>query len=308
MAYEYGRPNIDLGTGLLGALGSGLGAGVDSYQAARKQSADEDAKKKGLLIAAAEHGFNLDPDGNLTETEVHKAERDAKSRLIDSEIKKNLAEAQFKSNKGGILGQLTPAEKAADMAYGKEYTDFTSKGINSGSTIEKIEKLADKMATEGSKNDETLAFNQGGGLAAMAPDFLKSRNMIMERDQARNFANTTLKELFGGQLSDAEREAAAREYYNEALPREQNVEIMRQKLAEIKRAYEAKRAKADYYEKTGTLKGYKGLLTDDEIMSKIKSGPTPLERAAGDTNEGATAVNKKTGQRIIFKGGKWQPM
>lgn len=306
------------GMGLLlaSALGKGLESGVESYQQAerlrqsREQAeADAKARKLGLLLQAAKEGFNIDDAGAISESETGKIDRQLERDYKKSVIEKNKADAKKKSG-GGLLGPLTPGETAVDKAYGKEYVDFTTKGINSGSTIEKIEQLANDMEATGASKDELLALDEGGALANIAPDFFKSRKMIKERDQARNFANTTLKELFGGQLSDAEREAAAKEYYNEALPREENIKIMRQKVAEIKRAYEAKRAKAKHFEERGTLKGFKGLLSDDELMSTIRPqqpGGLLKDVAPADPLEGRTATDKKTGQKLIRKGGKWVP-
>jgi hypothetical protein len=51
----------------------------------------------------------------------------------------------------------------------------------------------------------------------------------------------------------------------------------------------------------------------DQLNQKYGTGelagePAPPPAAGGAVQEGQTAVNKSTGQRIIFKGGQWQPM
>ena len=45
----------------------------------------------------------------------------------------------------------------------------------------------------------------------------------------------------------------------------------------------------------------------EEWQSPTPATPTPPALSGGPT-EGQTATNPKTGQRIVFKGGKWQPM
>ena len=227
----------------------------------RKLTADFINKKLGNQLRAAERKEDVE----LAKAQI-KATKDASSERERYRREQARLDREEKKAKG-TLGQ-----QAVDKAYAKEYVDFTTKGVNTLSTIEKLSGLSKSLKKPDPKKYETFAIDEGGAITAAAPDFLKSRNFIEQRDQARNFANSTLKELFGGQLSDAEREAAAREYYNEALGPEANARIMELKIADLRRAYEAKKAKAEYYQENETLQGYKGPQMDLEILGKVKPG------------------------------------
>jgi len=156
------------------------------------------------------------------------------------------------ANRGGAL---TEGQKSVDKGYAKQYNDFTSKGrVNSTAAIDRLESLAGEM-----EGDQGLGEAGGGRLGSILPDVLRSRDAVRRRDSTRNAANTTLKELFGGQLSDGEREAAAKEYYNDALDNKTNAKLLRDKIEQLKGGLASETAKADFYEKNGSLQGFKGV-------------------------------------------------
>lgn len=175
----------------------------------------------------------MDQDFRASEAEKN---RDLKKQLLTEKTKKD----SQKPNK---------AVEAKDKDYAKHYNEFTEGGaVNARSSIENLEKLAAEM-----EKDPT---GGGGRFAQKAPDWLRSRTAIKNRDNARNFANVTLKKLFGGQLSDAEREAAAREYYNDALDNKENAALIKKKVEQLRGAYENEVEKAKYFEKNDTLSGW----------------------------------------------------
>lgn len=265
-----------MNTGLLALSGFG-----NALQNATSEINRRRHQEQMLGLLAQKEGLEVDPEsGEFRQSARGLLEQENARRTLESRLALEAAHADAyraaaraaRAKASGAMGG-TPAQIAADKAYGKEYTEFTDKGANTLSTIDKIEALAKNMETVGDSQNEIFSIDEGGALAAMSPDFMKSRKMVGERDNSRNFANTTLKELFGGQLSDEERNAAAREYYNEALPRSENIKNLKQKVAELKRAYEAKKGKAEYFEKTGTLRGYQGSKVLEDLLAKIRPAP-----------------------------------
>lgn len=198
----------------------------------------------------------------LERAEQIKAELDLKQEATAQEV---IAEFQK---------TMTPGQKKVDEEYAKDYNKLTGKGLNNAeAAITKLEELATEMENDSSG----LSFIEDGGTQLPIPDMLRSKDAIRRRSQTRNAANTTLKELFGGQLSDAEREAAAEEYYNDSLGNEDNAKILRAKIADLKRNRDTEIAKAKYYEQHGTLKGYTGTKPPSPVV------PVPTKTINGKT-------------------------
>jgi len=104
--------------------------------------------------------------------------------------------AEMKAKKAEASLYLTPGEKKSDEVYAADYNEYTDKGrTNAISTIEKLKELQMQVAAD-------TGFGEAGGtrFEAITPDFMRTRLAIERRDDARNFANKTLKALFGGQL------------------------------------------------------------------------------------------------------------
>jgi hypothetical protein len=150
--------------------------------------------------------------------------------------------------------------KALDKKFAENYNNLTSKGhVNSVASLKRLEDIATEMEAD------TGYFQSGGGRAAGLPDSLRSRDAIRRRDAARNAANETLKETFGSQLSDAERESQAKTYYNDALDNKDNAKLLRDKIAQLRAAHAEEMKKAKFFEDhKGTLAGY-GKVRDAEV-------------------------------------------
>ncbi len=206
---------------------------------------------------------------DMSEDDIHKNPYIEKALTGEYAIK---AAHEKANSAAGTVGPLTPAQKKVDQTYGERYNLWTEKGRNNAANaIKKLEGLAAEM--------ENAPDGGGGRFAGRAPDWTRNRDAIRVRDTTRNAANTTLKELFGGQLSDAEREAAAKEYYNDALDNQTNAQVLRQKIQDLRDNFDSQEAKADEYERAGTLKYFKakdagssGLMKkgDDDEKKKTK--------------------------------------
>jgi len=209
------------------------------------------------------------------------------------DIKRMLADK--KAGAGSL--SLTEGQKAVDRDYAKQYNQFTGKGReNAVHAINQLEKMAEEL-----EGDSGL-FELGGGRISALGDTFRSRTAIRRRDSTRNFANTTLRELFPGALSDAEREAAAKEYYNDALSNEDNAKIIRDKIGQLKNALQSETDKALYFQQNKSLSGY-----DDVLRTNTRNDET----TPNIDNSGATdrSISKKlyspsrNKTRIIYSDG-----
>lgn len=145
--------------------------------------------------------------------------------------------------------QLTKGQEALDREFAKEADKYTSSGkVNAMSSISKLEEIASDLEKEG--DGLTSA---GGGRTSILPDGLRSQKSVKWRDNAITSANATLKELFGAQLSDPERQSAAKEFYNDALSNKENAQILKRKVQDLKSGLANKDAKVKEFFDKGTL-------------------------------------------------------
>ena len=191
-----------------------------------------------------------------------------------------------KKETAGVGFKLSKAQESVDREYGKHYAKFSGKGaVNAKVAIERLEGLADEM-----EKDQGPLESGGGRFAEYMPDALRSRDAIRRRDQARNFANTTLKELFGGQLSDGERIAAAKEYYIDSQDNKTNAKVIRDKVEALKLSYQNEVNRARYYETAGTIVGFEGTPGDGGLT---KSGRL-AKQSEQEPNSGSMGMNSAT--------------
>jgi len=212
----------------------------------------------------------------IYEGQQRRMERGDSLDLRRSELLEKRAErADIRADKRDALEAkktegLTEGEKSVDKDYAKQYNAYTGKGrSNAVNTIDKLDRLAEEVG-----KDTGIGEAGGGRIGSMLPDSFRSRTAIQRRDDARNFANTTLKELFGGQLSDGEREAAAREYWNDSLDNESNSKRLKQKVKELRDNVAAEDAKVKYYQENRGLKGFEFKPLDKKAKTISQGGHT----------------------------------
>lgn len=243
-------------------IGDNVGGLVGGAQAMNTKAAVNPIKTQGYdvgdLVGQVERKFAGDREALMDQYKQLLSARDrSEQRKFQQDtlqvqregnaIKNKLAEQ--KANK--LSNTLSPGEEAADKNFAKDYNNLTSKGFNNADTaIKRLESLAGELEKEGDG-----VFATGGGRTSILPDVLRSQDSIRRRDAAANEANSTLKELFPGSLSDDERRAAAREYYNDKLSNSENAKIIKEKAKQLRRSYQDQQRKAQYFSENGTLKG-----------------------------------------------------
>lgn len=243
------------------AITDNVGNIVGGAQAMNTKASVNPVQVKGFdpgdLVAGVDKKFSGDREALLDQykqllnardkSEQRKYQQDSlQVQREGNDIKRLLANQ--KANK--LVNTLSPGEKKVDENFAKDFNNLTSKGFNNAETaIGRILEVAKEL--EANKDSVTA----GGGRSSILPDSLRSRDSIRWRDAAQNEANATLKELFPGSLSDDERRAAAKEFYNDQLSNEENAKILRAKASQLQRSLQDQRSKADYFGSQGTLKG-----------------------------------------------------
>jgi hypothetical protein len=201
-----------------------------------------------------------------------------KDRLeqMNKETELRLKEREIGQKRGGVEGGLTEAEKSVDKDYAKDYNNFTTGGRDRAqNAINRLKTIKKELEDAGDG-----AFAPGGGRAAFLPDFTRDKKSIEWRDSAHGAANNVLKELMGGQISDADRKSLAAGYYNDKLSNAQNAQLMNDKILELEQKLSAETSRAKHYERNRTSKGFKfegKNYPQDVIQYANDNGMTPDE-------------------------------
>ena len=195
--------------------------------------------------------------------QVKADDRAIDNRYKESQINKNNRDPVAKN--GGL--NLTKGDESADREYGKNYNNFISKGIvNSESSIKRLEKVADEL-------EKDQGFMEASGTKIPIPDWARSSDAIRRREAAKNAAFSTIKELLPGSVSDSDREAVTRDYYNDQLGAKENAAIIREKVQQLKSIRQLEMQKAQHFGANGTLKGFQGTLEQQDSVGTKQAAP-----------------------------------
>jgi hypothetical protein len=186
----------------------------------------------------------------------------ALTQEIVREIPKGLTPAQAaKQTGGGVagdgVGKLTPAQKAVDTTFSKEYTDFVSAG-GSTTITKNLQMLDDAIKIiedepDGSTSGKIVGLSdKTGTLSYTHPKAAEAKDLI------GGVAQSNLRAILGGQFAAREGEQLLARAYNTAQPKKDNLNRLKALRKQIQDAADAKINASQYYEENGTLKGFKG--------------------------------------------------
>lgn len=217
--------------------------------ATRKQTLDEAYKAE---LAAL--GPNP-TEAQLVAIAAKYASPDALMRAQQDALNRKAMIAAKSAEKGLVL---TPGQKAADISFAKDYTDF----VNGGgiSTIQKNLKQLDDAITkmENAKKAGTSLSGRTVGLADSSgtlsylfPDAAEVKDLV------GGVAQSNLRQVLGGQFAQKEGEALLARAYNPAQPVDDNLRRLKALRDQINTAANAKIQSVSYYEENGTVAGFK---------------------------------------------------
>lgn len=149
--------------------------------------------------------------------------------------------------------QMTPGRKAADMAFGKDYVDFSTGGA---ATVDKGLNTLEAAKKELVDNGKNIT----GPIRGAVPDFIRAftnPEAVGLKERIRGAVQNTLKQTLGAQFTEKEGERIFNNSYNDRLSPEENVKRLDAIIGELKAQKEAKQKMGQYFEESGTLTGYK---------------------------------------------------
>lgn len=151
------------------------------------------------------------------------------------------------------IGPLTPAQKAADIAFAKDYTDF----VNGGgiATIQKnladIDKAIALLESSDTISGKTVGLADASGtLSYLFPKAAEAK------DLTGGVVQSNLRQVLGGQFAAREGEQLLARAYNTAQPQADNLRRLKALKQQIETAAAAKIQAVQQYEQFGTLKGF----------------------------------------------------
>ena len=268
---KAGAPQVGKPT----SLGSGIGDAINAYMGTKRQ-AEQDA------IAKKDSDLNRQYKTAIMEDMARKADMPTTQFLAngafsavtdpktgDVTITKNedihaYLQDQALIKRGAGAG-LTPLQKKIDEKYAPEYMEFI---VNGGAAdVEKgIEQLdtAVAMLAKGGMQSGTIVEN----LPRVFRNFLNEDGVVIE-DLVAEVTQRNLRAVLGGQFAQKEGEMLIARAYDPKLSEEENTKRLTRLTRSIERAYDQKMRAARYYEKTGTLDGFKGSwnITMDSIAA-----------------------------------------
>jgi len=215
----------------------------------RKQTLDEAYKAE---LAAL--GPNP-TEAQLVAIAAKYASPDALMRAQQDALNRKAMIAAKSAEKGLVL---TPGQKAADISFAKDYTDF----VNGGgiSTIQKNLKQLDDAITKmenAKKAGKSLSgrtvglADSSGTLSYLFPDAAEVKDLV------GGVAQSNLRQVLGGQFAQKEGEALLARAYNPAQPVDDNLRRLKALRDQINTAANAKIQSVSYYEENGTVAGFK---------------------------------------------------
>lgn len=243
---------------------------------------------------------------DMEDRKMKKIEFDARMKAADSERKQKEFDKRLEARKAGFLvpendqefdpGQLqydpkyleykkqmaaamagakpSPAQSAADSTFGKDYAEYQAGGGSAAvdKNIGLLESgIADLEAPGELTSSSSSAFPILGSDAAQ--DVINP-NMAAVRDKIRSAIQGTLRQVLGPQFTEKEGQAIFNRAFNPRLSDAENARRARVELAALKEMAEHKEEAARYYEKNGTLRGFKPATNKARGKGILKSDAT----------------------------------
>lgn len=169
--------------------------------------------------------------------------------------------------------EQTQGQTQADKKFAEEYVEFKA----SGGYADVQKQLTQLRGV--SKNLETQPLT--GPVIGNVPERalkVMNPNAVAARDMVFDTAQRNLRLILGPQFTAKEGEALLGRAYDIALPPAENKKRVDRLITQIETAARAKQEAIDYFEKNGTLTGFKGKLwTLADFMSNTETSKPSLK-------------------------------
>lgn len=174
----------------------------------------------------------------------------------------------------GGLGYTKPAgsvgEQAVDKGVADDLTSFATGGFaDIQKQVGQLREVANalKIAKPGTLTGPAIGMMPRSAMAVMAPNALAALESVEE------VAQRNLRLILGAQFTEKEGDKLISRVYNPALGEVENAKRVDRLITQIDEAAKAKLDAAKYFQKHGTLKGWRGKIWTLKDFEPEKSGP-----------------------------------
>lgn len=236
--------------------------------------------KFAQIIPTPAELMNKSPDLTLAQKEVLDRENAKQVAAISAQ-----AAADRQSVDIGSKGTI-----AADQSFGKEYTDYKATGgfAEAEKNLQKLRESSNWLKTGKAEAGSYLAAIPWG-IGEKLTD-LTDEQLASVRDNVRGAIQGTLKQVLGGQYTEREGEAIFNRAFNPVLSSKENARRIDAEIVALTKRARAREAAMQYFEATGTLRGFG------------QANPTKASNAKGKS-ENATPT--KATKQVQLSNGKY---
>jgi len=196
--------------------------------------------------------------------------------------------------------KLTPAQKAIDSAFAKDYAAFVAQG-GSQDVVKQLDQL--DFAIKELEKGGVSGWAEGVAATYPAMGAQVNSRAVEVKNAIDEVTQRNLRAVLGGQFAAQEGEQLIQRAYQPFADEKDNLRRVRRLRTSIANAYKQKLRAARYYEANGTLVGYKGELPTLESIAKDAG----LDDATYNKQNKSNNVTYTTpdGRNFVKKDGKW---
>lgn len=240
-----------------GSFGESIANYADARIPGRQREADWEAERNRQLFEMDQGMSSMDQALALQRLKLRQTGRAADDKLMIEAMK-----IMGKPMPGA--GKKTPiqeAQGAVDKAYAKDYLAFIQGGAAAAARdigeLKRAREILVGNPEKGTKGTDMVS----GPIIGSIPKVLRDIFLPKSSETQENIESTvqsTLKEILGHQFTQVEGENLLKRTYNPRFEEPVNARRAATLIDRIERAYAEKVKAAKYFERHGTLAGYKG--------------------------------------------------
>jgi hypothetical protein len=206
---------------------------------------------------------------------------------------KNLFAQMYPEQQPNKPPELTPGQKAVDAKFAGDYNDYVVQGGAAGqiTNLNKLNRSIKSLENMKSKIPGKNVAQRVSGLLPNSVRGLVTPEYARIEQDARTNVLGLLRATLGPQFTEKEGENIFRQTFDPTLPLDVNISRLKDLSNSLQQAGISKRKAAAYYEKNGTLAGYRGELPN--ITGYGEEAPNQGIPEVGQSYQGAKVIKVK---------------